>query len=131
MNKKQKLTDRDQDKTSVKNIQNWFRRLSSLVDPHPSVKDIGERRRAQLLNIITLVLIFLFILAMVLASSAGTFIFLLLIASASFVLGKTKYYKAGAGIFTFGFISSAYFPLVSGSAGGFEVFHIQHCAGCT
>jgi len=120
MNKKQESTDREQDKASVKNIQKWLRGLSSLVDPHPSVKDTGERRRAQFLNIITLILTALFILGLAFASSAGTFIFLLLMASASYVLGKTKYYKAGAGIFTFGFISSAYFPLLSGTAGGFE-----------
>ena len=120
MNKKQESTNRKQDKASVKNIQTWLRGLSLLVDPHPSVKDIGERRRAQLLNIITLILTAMFILGLVFASSAGTFIFLLLIASVSFVMGKTKYYKAGSGIFTFGFISSAYFPLLSGTAGSFE-----------
>jgi GAF domain-containing protein len=120
MDKKLKSTDREQDKASVKNIQKWLRGLSSLADPHPSVQDIGERRRAQLLNIITLILTATFLLALLARpSTVGTFIFLISLTLASFVLGKTKYYKAGAGLFTLGFLSSAFLSLLMGTAGGF------------
>ena len=116
----QESTNREQDKTSAKNIQNWFRSLASLVDPHPSVEDIGEKRRAQLLNIIALILSATFLLALLASPDAvGTFIFLLLLSLAAFILGKTKYYKIGAVLFSFGFLSSAYIPLLMGTAGGF------------
>jgi GAF domain-containing protein len=120
MNIKQKSTDREQDKTSAVKNPKWLRGLSSLVDSHPSVQDIGERRRAQLLNIITLILSATFLLALLAAPDAvGTFIFLLLLSLAAFILGKTKYYKIGAGLFAFGFLSSAYIPLLMGTASGF------------
>jgi len=120
MNKEQELSDRKQDKVPEKNIQKWARSLSSLVAPHPSVKDIGERRLAQLLNIITLILAAMLLLGMFFSSTPGTFITLLLVASASFGLGKTKYYKVGTGLFSFSFIASAYIPLLTGTAGEFE-----------
>jgi putative methionine-R-sulfoxide reductase with GAF domain len=120
MKTKHESTNREQDKASVNNIQKWVRSLSSIYNPHPSVKDIGERRRAQLLNIITLILAATFILALLARPAAvSTFIFLLLLSLASFALGKTKYYKAGAALFTLGFLSSAFLPLLMGTAGGF------------
>ena len=121
MDNKPKSTNREQDKTSVENAQKWIRGLSSLFAPHPSVQDIGERRRAQLLNTITLILAAAFIFALLARpGSVGTFILLLSLSLVSFVLGKTKYYKIGAGLFTFGFLSSAFIPLFMGTAGGFE-----------
>jgi PAS domain S-box-containing protein len=121
MNNKQKSTDRERDKASVKNIQKWQSSLFSLYAPHPSVQDIGEKRRAQLLNIITLILAATFILALLARpSSVGTFILLLSLSLVSFVLGKTKYYKIGAGLFTLGFLSSAFLSLRLGTAGDFE-----------
>jgi PAS domain S-box-containing protein len=120
MDKKQKATNREQGKASVENIQKRLRGLSLLVDPHPSVQDIGEKRRAQLLNVITLILSAAFILALLARpATVGTFIFLLSLSLASFVLGKTKYYKIGAGLFTLGFLTAAFLPLLLGTAVGF------------
>jgi PAS domain S-box-containing protein len=120
MDKKQKSTNREQGKASVENIQKRLRGLSLLVDPHPSVQDIGEKRRAQLLNVITLILSAAFILALLARpATVGTFIFLLSLSLASFVLGKTKYYKIGAGLFTLGFLTAAFLPLLLGTAVGF------------
>jgi PAS domain S-box-containing protein len=120
LDKKQKSTNREQGKASVENIQKRLRGLSLLVDPHPSVQDIGEKRRAQLLNVITLILSAAFILALLARpATVGTFIFLLSLSLASFVLGKTKYYKIGAGLFTLGFLTAAFLPLLLGTAVGF------------
>ena len=121
MAEKRNLTDHEQDNTLTGKFQKRLRGLFWLYASHPSVQDIGESRRAQLLNIITLTLTATFLLALLARPAAvGTFIFLLSLSLVSFVLGKTKYHKVGAGLFTLGFLSSAFLPLLAGTAGSFE-----------
>ncbi len=117
----QNSTDREQDEAPVTNIQKWIKNIASWYAPHPSVQDIGEKRRAQLLNIVTLILAATFIIALVARpASVSTFIALLTLSMVSFILGKTKYYRIGAAIFSFGFLSTAFLTLFLGTATGFE-----------
>lgn len=92
-----------------------------LIDPHPSVKEIGEKRRAQLLATISLILTGTFILALTSrASSNGTFFILILVSLASYLLSRTRYYAVGSYFFSYALTSIAYLTLYFGTASGFE-----------
>ena len=88
-----------------------------LTDPHPSVQEIGEQRRAQLLASLTLILVFTLILA-VLASRgrATSFAGYLIIALLAYTLSRTTLYRAGAYFFTFAFTSIGYLSIRFGNA---------------
>ncbi len=121
MTEKQNPTDHEQDNPFAGKFQKWLKGLSWLYASHPSVQDIGESRRAQLLNIVTLILTISFVLGLLSRPSAASpFIFMLSLSLMSFVLGKTKYYKAGSSLFVFGFLSTAYVSLLFGIAGNYE-----------
>jgi GAF domain-containing protein len=92
-----------------------------LTEAHPSVKDIGERRRAQLLSALSLILVFSFILAV--ASSPQTisvFLFLLGITLVTYVASRTRFYGVGAYFFSFGLTSVAYITIITGSANSID-----------
>ena len=102
----------------------WHARaLRFLTEPHPSVQEIGERRRAQLLSILSLLLVLLFTIeSLVRRQSNVGFTALLAITIISYGLSRTKYYQAGAYFFTFGFTSLAYIAIFLGTASSFEIY---------
>jgi len=95
--------------------------LKFLTEPHPSVTDIGEKRRAQLLATITLILVISFTWAVLSNPTAvGTFIALYVTTLIAYVLSRTRYYRAGTYFFSYGIASLAFFSLYFGTAGSFE-----------
>lgn len=91
-----------------------------LTDPHPAVQEVGERRRAQLLATISLILTASFTWAMLSRpTSYGTFIALFSITLISYAFSRTPYYYAGSYFFSFGFMALTFIPLYLGSASGF------------
>jgi len=103
---------------------NWSVRVwRFLTEPHSSIKDVGERRRAQLLSILSLILVLLFTIeSLVRRQSNVGFIALLVITIISYGFSRTKYYQAGAYFFTFGFTSLAYILIFLGTAASFEIY---------
>jgi GAF domain-containing protein len=101
---------------------NWLGQAwGFLTNPHPSVKEIGEKRRAQLLATISLILTGTFILALISrASSSGTFLILMIVSVGSYVLSRTAYHAAASYFFSYGLTSIAYLTLYIGTASGFE-----------
>lgn len=85
----------------AKRLQEYF---LSWISPHPAIQDIAEFGRTQLLNAITLILIFLFIIGL-LASPASVEIFeiMLGLSIVSFIFGKTRFAKIGLIGFSTGF----------------------------
>jgi GAF domain-containing protein len=102
--------------------QSWIARTwQSLTEPHPSVQEIGERRRAQLLTTISLILVVPFILALFSRPrSYDIFLIFILITGLSYILGRTKLYRLGAYVFTYGFTSLAYLRIYQGTANSVE-----------
>src|SRR6185295_16112004 len=100
---------------------NWFARLwGFLVNPHPSVQDIGEKRRAQLLAIITLILTVAYLWAMISRpNSYSEFVALLLFTAIAYGLSRTPYYEIGTYFFCFGFTAFAYITLYLGTANSY------------
>jgi GAF domain-containing protein len=98
--------------------RNWFARLwGFLINPHPSVQEVGERRRAQLLAIITLILTVAYTWALITRpSSYLDFLVLLLFTAISYGLSRTPYYEIGTYFFCFGFTAFAYITLYFGTA---------------
>src|SRR5688500_4087041 len=90
-------------------------------EPHPSIKKVGQRRRAQLLAMITLILTALFIMALLFRpSSYSAFIPLLIITGISYGLSRTQFQSVGSYFFSFGITSLAYISLFIGTASSFE-----------
>ena len=103
-----------------KHSARWARLWGCLVNPHASVQEIGEKRRAQLLAIITLILTVAYLWAMISRpNSYSDFIALLLFTGIAYGLSRTPYYKIGISIFCFGFTAFAYITLYLGAAGSF------------
>src|SRR5215211_3721022 len=70
--------------------------LKFLTQPHSSVKDLGEIRRAQLLATITLILVISLPWAVFFNPTANsTFIALYITTLLSYVLSRTRYYRMG------------------------------------
>ena len=100
---------------------NWFTRLLiSLINPDSSVQEFGERQRAQLLAIITLILSIAYLSAIVSGpSSYVDFIMLLVFTAIAYGLSRTRYYEIGAYFFCFGFTAFAYLTLYLGTANSY------------
>lgn len=97
---------------------NWLARLVGfLINPHPSLQEIGEKSRAQLLAIITLLLSIAYLWALISKPSSYTdFLVLLLFTATAYVLSRTPYYEIGTYFFCFGFTAFAYITLLLGTA---------------
>src|SRR5919106_836250 len=91
------------------------------TEPHPSVQEVGELRRAQLLSSITLILAGLFTWAMFSGpSTVSTFVSLYIITLISYVLGRTRYYRTGSYFFSYGITALTFFSLFVGTANSFD-----------
>ena len=89
--------------------------------PHRSITDVVEKRRAQLLATITLILVAAFTWALFSNPTAiGTFIALLAITLISYVLGRSPYYHVGTYFFSYGITSLAFLSLYFGIASSFD-----------
>src|SRR5919197_2612282 len=99
----------------------WFARLwGFLVNPHPSIQDIGEKQRAQLLAVITLILSVAYLWAMASRPvSYLDFIVLLLFTAIAYGFSRTPYYDIGTYFFCFGFTAFAYITLYLGTASSY------------
>jgi GAF domain-containing protein len=92
-----------------------------LSQPHPSIQKVGQRRRAQLLAMITFILSALFFLALLFRpSSYSAFTTLLTITGISYGLSRTRFQSIGSYFFSFGITSLAYISLFLGTASSFE-----------
>jgi GAF domain-containing protein len=107
--------------TTKQNPANWFARLRRiLINPHASVQDIGEKRRAQLLSIITLILTIAYLWALISRpNSYSEFVALLLFTAIAYGLSRTPYYEIGIYLFCFGFTAFAYITLYLGTASSY------------
>ena len=91
-----------------------------LIEPHPSIKDVEERSRAQLLGILTLILTGIYAVALISRPvSYNEFIILLPLTMITYGLSRTPYYRIGAYLFCFGFTGFAYASLFLGMASSF------------
>jgi GAF domain-containing protein len=103
--------------TSVNGIgQIW----GFLTNPHPSVTEAGEKRRAQLIATVSLILSTGFTLGILFGGKFWAFTTLFIIAIVSYGIGRTRFYNAGAYIIAYGFTTLAYLMLYFRMAGGFE-----------
>ena len=100
----------------------WLLRAWQFVsEPHPSVKKVGQRRRAQLLAMISLILTALFIIALLFRpSSYSAFVPLLVITGISYGLSRSRLQSVGSYFFSYGITSLAYISLFLGTASSFE-----------
>jgi GAF domain-containing protein len=92
-----------------------------LINPHPSVQEIGEKARAQLLAILTLILTVVY--AWALASrpeSYNEFIALLVFTIIAYGLSRTVYYRMGTYFLCFSFTAFAYITLYFGTASSYS-----------
>jgi len=88
-----------------------------LTEAHPSITDIAERRRAQLLSALSLILFFPFITAVLSnPQSLTVFVVFLGITTIAYITSRTRYFGLGAYFFSFGYTSIAYLTLYNGSA---------------
>ncbi|MCC6568484.1 MAG: GAF domain-containing protein [Anaerolineales bacterium] len=92
-----------------------------LTKPHPSIREIGEQRRAQLLASLTLILLFGLTLGLLSSpTTPQTFLGFLVVALAAYLLSRTPYHRAGIYFFTFAFASIAYLTIYFGSASSID-----------
>jgi len=92
-----------------------------LTGPHPSIQDIGERSRAQLLAIVTLILTFVYLWAMISRpNSYNEFIALLSFTAIAYLLSRTPYFQLGIYFFCFSFTAFAYITLALGTASSYS-----------
>ena len=94
-------------------VKTW----NSLTGPVAAITDISEQRKAQLLSNLTLILSMLFVIVLLYGNSDFTEFFLLTsITVISYGLSRTKYYKIGSYLFTYGFTLLAYLRILQGNA---------------
>jgi GAF domain-containing protein len=92
-----------------------------LIEAHPSVTEIGERRRAQLLSVLSLIFVGSFITALLSNPSSFTVFFIFLgITSLAYIISRTRYYRISAYFISFGFTSIAFFNIYNGSANSID-----------
>jgi GAF domain-containing protein len=92
-----------------------------LTEPHPSVIEIGERRRAQLLAALSLILVVAFALAVFShPKTFGVFFYFLGITLITYISSRTKFYDVGAYFFSFGLTAAAYIDIYTGNANSIE-----------
>lgn len=88
-----------------------------LFNPHPSVHEIEEKARAQLLGLLAFILSIAYTWALISRpESYNQIVFLLSLTIVAFVLSRTSYYQIGAYIFCFSFTAFAYITLLLGTA---------------
>lgn len=88
-----------------------------LTDPHPSIRDVAEGRRVQLIAGLCIILFGALLLGLFSAPSTPTiFLPFITITLLVYALSRTKYYRAGAYFFSFGFTSVAYIMIYLGTA---------------
>jgi PAS domain S-box-containing protein len=95
----------------------FLRSWRFLTDPHPSVTEIGERRRAQLLSTLSIILVVSFVWAIL--SRPNTLIVFLIflgLTLTAYITSRTRFYRLGAYFFSFGFTSLAFINIYNGSA---------------
>jgi GAF domain-containing protein len=111
------MNNKTQDKPL--NITTRFWRF--LTEAHPSVTEIGERRRAQLLSTLSLILVVSFTWALLSTPQTGAvFVAFLGITLTAYITSRTKYYRTGAYFFSFGFTSIAYINIYTGTASSID-----------
>ena len=92
-----------------------------LTEAPPSVIEIGERRRAQLLSALSLILLVSFTWAVLSNPSSFTaFIILIGLTLIAYITSRTRFYDIGAYFFSFGFTSIAYINIYNGSANSID-----------
>ena len=97
------------------------RLLTFLSSPHPAIQEIGERARAQLLGLITLILTIMYFVALVLRPEAyNNLIAFLFIAILAYALSRTLYYRIGIYFFCFSITAFAYITLFLGTASSYS-----------
>ncbi|HUG33452.1 MAG TPA: GAF domain-containing protein [Anaerolineales bacterium] len=108
----------DYKSTQLERRERWYTRLINLfTEPHASIVDVGERRRARLLSAITLI----FSVALLWGglsnpTSYGTFVILLVTTLLSYTLSRGKYYRVGTYFFSYGITLVTYLTLYLGTA---------------
>src|SRR6186997_3163183 len=107
--------------TNAERSMNGFTRFwMGLIDPHPSVQEIGERARAQLLAILTLILTLVYGWALISRpTSFNEFLALLLFTFIAYTLSRTPYYRLGIYFLSFSFTAFAYITLYLGTASSY------------
>jgi GAF domain-containing protein len=114
------MTIRESSRITEKLTDQFARIWALLTAPHPSIQKAEERRRAQLMATVSLIITALLVLALVFSPSSGrevlAFITLLLVAGVSFGFSRTRYHRAGSYFFTFGLTSLAYISLFLGTS---------------
>jgi GAF domain-containing protein len=100
----------------------WLTRFwMFLTRPHPSVQDIGERARAQLLSILTLIFFPAFLWALIIRpDSYIELIALLLFTAIAYVLSRTPHSRAGVYLFCFSLSAIAYITLWLGTVSSYS-----------
>jgi GAF domain-containing protein len=94
----------------------------NVIEPHATIVDVSVRKRAQLLNAITLILTLSSIIGLIAQpASDATFEIVLFISVCSFLLGKSKYPSIGTFFFSFGFLSTTYISLYFGFANDYSM----------
>lgn len=108
-------------KSQDKPLNMFVRIWQFLTEPHPSVMEVGERRRAQLLSALSLILSFSFTWALLSnPDDITTFIIFLGITLVAYITSRTKYYRVGTYFFSFGFTSIAYINIYNGTANSID-----------
>lgn len=93
----------------------------SLINPHPSVEEVGERARAQLLAILTLILTVVYGWALISRpESYDEFFALVLFTIVAYALSRTPYYRIGIYFLCFSSTAFAYVTLFLGTASSFS-----------
>lgn len=112
----------EQTPKSGKEPANWSMRLwRSLINPHPSLKDIEDKTRARLLGILTLILTVIYVLALLSRpASYNVFIVLLFFTVTTYILSRTPYHQIGTYFFCFSFTAFAYITLIFGTASSYS-----------
>lgn len=92
-----------------------LRSVQRLIAPHPSIRDEGKRRRAQLLSALALILTALMILDLAAGGGLDIVAPLTALALTTYILSRSRYFDVGAYFFTYSLTSIAYIRIFMGT----------------
>ncbi|MFN8413785.1 MAG: GAF domain-containing protein, partial [Anaerolineales bacterium] len=98
-------------------MANFISFLKVLIAPHPSIEELSERRRAQILASLTIaVMSFIAIVSIISIQQYGTLSIFLLPLMFFYVLSRTRYHSIGAYLFVYSIVLMGVFRVYQGQA---------------
>jgi GAF domain-containing protein len=99
-------------------LNRWYQ---TLIEPHPSITNVEDLRKAELLSIITIIISSLLIVGLIFASNIEVFVVLLCFTVSTYLFSRTANYWFGSYLFTYAFTTLGFITIYRGTASSVDI----------